>query len=173
MAAVRAYIGLGSNLDNPVAQVQCALQRLGGLPKTRVTGYSGLYQSPPLGKNAQPDYINAVAALDTQLAPCALLDALVTIEEMHGRVRDPDLRWGPRTLDLDVLLYGNDVVREARLVVPHPGLAARAFVLYPLYAVAGDIDIPGLGALRDLLAQCPATGLIPLSGGGIQFSIGT
>jgi 2-amino-4-hydroxy-6-hydroxymethyldihydropteridine diphosphokinase len=106
-----------------------------------------------MGPSEQPDYINAVAAIDTELSPHALLDALQDIEQAHGRVRKGE-RWGPRTLDLDVLLYGEQVIDDQRLIIPHPGIAERAFVLYPLYEITGeDFNIPGHGPLQALLTR--------------------
>lgn len=154
---VRAYVGLGSNLESPRTQVERAFAALAGLPRTRLAGRSRLYRSDPLGPPGQPDYVNAVAALDTALEPLALLDALQSIEHAHGRVRT--LRWGPRTLDLDLLLYGTRISRCARLTLPHPRLHERAFVLYPLADLAPGLTVPGSGFLPDLLRQCPYAGL--------------
>lgn len=156
--AVVAWIGLGSNLEAPETQVLRAIEELARLPETRLSRRSGLYRNPPMGPVPQPDFVNAVVALETRLAPFALLDALQAIEQVHGRVRAE--RWGPRTLDLDVLLYGGRVIDEARLRVPHPGLHERAFVLYPLAEIAPDLIIPGRGPLAECLAQCPADGLV-------------
>ena len=148
-ASVRAYVGLGANLDGPVARLIRVFDQLDALPSTRVAARSPLYKSAPLGPPDQPDYINAVAALDTTLAPGELLDSLRALEAMHGRRRDGE-RWGPRTLDLDLLLYG-DLVRTApELTLPHPGLHERAFVLYPLQDVAPELNIPGHGSVRRL-----------------------
>jgi len=156
--AVTVYIGIGSNLQQPIEQVKQALQRLAEIPQTRLITCSPLYRSAPLGPADQPDYINAVAALATELAPLDLLDALQTIEQQQGRVRSGE-RWGPRTLDLDLLLYGEQEIAIDRLIVPHPGLGERNFVLYPLYDIAGeDLQIPGLGLLGELLQACPAEG---------------
>ncbi len=155
---VHVYIGLGSNLADPIAQVRQALTALAGLPATRLLAASPLYRSRPMGPADQPDFINAVAALDTALAPLDLLDALQDIEQAQGRVRDA-VRWGPRTLDLDLLLYAEQCLELPRLRVPHPGLPARNFVLYPLHDIAPELMIPGHGALRQLLAQCPREGL--------------
>lgn len=149
-----AYIGVGSNLDGPVNHVRKAVNELERIPGIRRVASSGLYASPPMGPPDQPDYINAVAQLRTTLPPLALLDALQAIEQHHRRTRDGQ-RWGPRTLDLDVLLYGDRSMDDDRLTVPHPGLHERAFVIYPLLEVAGDIDIPGRGMLRALAARCP------------------
>lgn len=158
MARTRAYVALGSNLDDPRRQVVTALEELDELPDTRRVNRSPLYRSAPMGPSDQPDYINAVAALDTDLEPEALLDALQGIEARHGRVRGAE-RWGPRTLDLDLILYGAATLRTERLVVPHPGLHERGFVLYPLHDIAPDLEVPGMGRLEALLAACPAQGL--------------
>lgn len=158
---VRAYIGLGSNLDDPVRQLHRALASLAQLPHSRLAGCSRFYRSAPLGPQDQPDYVNAVAALDTSLPAEALLDALQTIETAQGRVRLR--RWGPRTLDLDLLLYGNEVLATSRLSVPHPGLSERNFVLYPLYELAPDLRLPDGRALAELLVRCDAAGLEPLA----------
>ncbi|MGD8514477.1 MAG: 2-amino-4-hydroxy-6-hydroxymethyldihydropteridine diphosphokinase [Granulosicoccaceae bacterium] len=146
---VVCYIGLGSNLDQPVQQLQQAFDELAALPATRLQAQSSLYRSAPLGPAGQPDYINAVAELHTELSAHALLDALQAIEQTHQRVRTQ--RWGPRTLDLDILLYGDAQIDDARLQVPHPAIAGRAFVLYPLAEIAPQLHIPGLGAITDLL----------------------
>lgn len=119
---------------------------------------SSLYRSAPLGPANQPDYVNAVMAVETALAPLALLDALQALETAFGRVRHGE-RWGPRTLDLDILLYGSEILATDRLTVPHPGLAEREFVLYPLQEIAPDLNIPGLGPLADLVRRCPRRGL--------------
>lgn len=163
MAAVRAYIGLGSNLDNPAEQLRRALTALVRLPQTRLAGCSRFYRSAPLGPQDQPDYVNAVAALDTELAPEALLDALQAIEAAQGRVRLR--RWGPRTLDLDLLLYGDDILATPRLTVPHPGLAERNFVLHPLAELAPDLVLPDGRRLAALLTQSDHAGLAPLGDG--------
>lgn len=154
---VAAYIGLGSNLDDPPAQLRRAFDELAAIPATRLAAHSPLYRSDPVGPPGQPDYLNAVARLDTELDADALLDALQAIEQAHHRQRT--VHWGPRTLDLDLLLYGDAVIADARLTVPHPHLAERAFVLYPLADIAPDLDLPGLGPLAGLLAACPPNGL--------------
>ena len=156
------YIGLGSNLQQPIAQVQQALQALAALPTTQLLGHSRLYRSTPMGPAGQPDYINAVAALETSLSALDLLLALHAIERAQGRIRDGQ-RWGPRTLDLDILLYGDECINLAQLIVPHPGLHERNFVLYPLHEIAPGLVIPGRGALSDLVARCPASGLEPIA----------
>lgn len=158
-AMVRAYVGLGSNLDDPQAQIRQALHELDGLARVRLARVSSLYRSAPMGPAGQPDYLNAVAALDTSLDADELLLLLQGIEEFHHRVRNGE-RWGPRTLDLDLLLYGDQCIDSAHLRVPHYGLAERNFVLYPLAEIAPpDLVVPGQGSLAELLARCPDTGL--------------
>ncbi len=154
----RVYLGLGSNLAEPVQQLEEALAALAALPATTLAAVSSFYASDPLGPPDQPRYVNAVAALDTELPPLALLDALQTIENDQGRVRER--RWGPRTLDLDILLYGDRLIDDPRLRVPHYHMHARAFVLYPLAEIApADLTLPDGRALAELLAACPFAGL--------------
>jgi 2-amino-4-hydroxy-6-hydroxymethyldihydropteridine diphosphokinase len=151
---VDAFIGLGSNLDNPVQQILSAQQAIARLPGVEEIACSPLYGSSPVGPQQQPDYINAVMAVRTGLTAQELLAELQQIENAHGRVRT--LRWGARTLDLDVLLYGQQIINDSNLVVPHVEIANRAFVLYPLAdIVSPDFYIPGHGKLSDLLAGCP------------------
>lgn len=164
-----AYIGLGSNLDEPALQVWRAFAALDGLPRTRLAARSSLYLSRPLGHRDQPDYVNAVAAVETRLGATDLLTALQAVEAEQGRVRG-SVRWAPRTLDLDLLLYGAAQLDEPRLVVPHPGLAHRDFVLYPLYELDPELEIPGRGALRDCLRQCPLRGLRRMEDMGESFA---
>lgn len=154
----RVYIGLGSNLAEPVSQLRGALTALGDLPHTRLAAVSSLYASDPLGPPDQPRYVNAVAALETKLSPLELLDALQAIELAQGRVRK-DERWGPRTLDLDILLFGQRQIDEPRLQVPHYHMHARAFVLYPLAEIASDLQLPDGRPLQSLLDACPFEGL--------------
>lgn len=156
------YIGLGSNLDNPRRQVETALAELDRLPDSRLVTQSLLYRSDPVGP-PQPDYINAVARLDTDLAPLALLDALQALEREHQRVRAE--HWGPRTLDLDLLLYGDQCIDQPRLSVPHPQMARRAFVLYPLMDIAPELALPSGTPVASLLSQCPREGLNRLATG--------
>lgn len=136
----RVYVALGSNLAEPREQIQAALDAFERLPETRLVAVSPLYISDPLGPADQPRFVNGVAALDTNLAPLDLLDALQAIELEQGRVRD--LRWGPRTLDLDILLFGEQLLDLPRLKVPHYHMQARAFVLYPLADLAPDLRLP-------------------------------
>lgn len=154
----RVYIGLGSNLDTPRQQLHSALEALARLPQSRLAGQSSLYASDPLGPADQPRYVNAVAALDTELQPWQLLDALQRIEQEQGRVRKAE-RWGPRTLDLDILLFGERRIDDERLTVPHYHMHARPFVLYPLAELAPELVLPDGRALRELLTACPFTGL--------------
>ncbi|MEM7292019.1 MAG: 2-amino-4-hydroxy-6-hydroxymethyldihydropteridine diphosphokinase [Pseudomonadota bacterium] len=156
--SVLAYVALGSNLDNPRQQVEQAIQALGQLPATRLQAASPLYRSAPIGQPGQADYINAVAALYTELEAESLLDALQATEHVQGRVRD-GTRWGSRTLDLDILLYGDAQIDTARLTVPHPELTNRPFVMEPLYALDPDLEIPGCGALSHLRTQVDCTDL--------------
>lgn len=158
----RAYIGLGSNLQTPEQQLRDALQALSQLPQSTLHGVSSLYSSDPLGPPDQPRYVNAVAALDTSLSPLELLDALQKIELEQGRVRKAE-RWGPRTLDLDILLFGQQTIDVPRLQVPHYHMHARPFVLYPLHELAGNLQLPDGRPLQALLDACPACGLQPLS----------
>lgn len=156
--ALRAYIGLGSNLDDPVAQLRRALRALATLPMTQLHAHSSLYRSAPLGGLDQPEYINAVAALDTRLTAADLLENLFAIERAQGRVRG-GAHWQSRTLDLDLLLYGDQHIDDATLTVPHPAFSERAFVLYPLQEIAPVLNIPGMGDLGTLIARCPKTSL--------------
>jgi len=151
-AASTAYIGIGSNLEQPVHQVLQARDALARLPNTRLLGLSPLYRNPALGPGQQPDYVNAVAAMETRLSAHALLHALQGIEANQGRVRG-SIQWAPRTLDLDLLLYGDREIGDECLTVPHPRLAQRAFVLRPLLDIAPNLVVPGLGPVRMLLSN--------------------
>lgn len=156
---IAAYIGLGSNLRQPRQQLETAFQALEQLPRSRVQNASSLYRSAAIGPGDQPDYLNAVVHLQTELEPLPLLRALQQIERAQGRVRT--LRWGPRTLDLDILLYGDREIATPRLRVPHPALAERNFVLYPLAEIAGqNLLLPDGSRLGTLLDLCPGTGLV-------------
>lgn len=151
---IEVYIGIGSNLDDPLYHVKQAISELRQLAQCEYIATSALYRSAPMGPPGQPDYINAVSLLQTDLTPLDLLDQLQAIEHAHGRMRDGQ-RWGPRTLDLDILLYGEKIINEARLRVPHPGLHERSFVLYPLQDINPALVIPGDGPLARLIDQCP------------------
>ncbi|WP_213940700.1 2-amino-4-hydroxy-6-hydroxymethyldihydropteridine diphosphokinase [Pseudomonas sp. dw_612] len=153
----RVYIGMGSNLADPAEQLRSAVEALSRLPQTELVGVSAFYQSDSL-LPGQPRYTNAVAALDSRLAPLDLLDALQAIENGQGRERLE--RWGPRTLDLDIVLFGDRLIDEPRLKVPHYHMQERAFVLYPLAELApADLRLADGRALTDLLAACPFVGL--------------
>ncbi len=145
-----SYIGIGSNLDEPIVQVRSAMDSLGTIPSSRLERCSSLYRNPPMGPPDQPDYVNAVVRLRTGLDPHTLLKELQAIERSQGRVRDGQ-RWGPRIIDLDLLIYGDEIIDEPGLRVPHPGLAERAFVLIPLSEIDPQIVIPDLGSIDELL----------------------
>jgi 2-amino-4-hydroxy-6-hydroxymethyldihydropteridine diphosphokinase len=153
-----AWIGVGSNLEDPRAQVLAAIARLGQLPRTRLMLASRLYRSRPFGPVAQPDFVNAVAAILTQLEPPALLAELHAIESSMGRPKRHE-RWGPRIIDLDLLGFGSERRSNAALTLPHPGIVERNFVLYPLSEIAPDLDLPGLGRVADLAAAVTAEGI--------------
>ena len=142
------YIGLGSNLDGPANQISTAFEELSGLPDTKLLAKSSMYRSPPLGPADQPDFINAVVKLETTLPANIILERLQEIEQQHGRQRDA--HWGPRTLDLDMLLYGNIKISEQTLTIPHPEMGSRHFVLYPLMEIDEDVEVPGHGKVREL-----------------------
>ena len=158
MSAATAYVGLGSNLGGPAgdarAQVLSAIEELASLPRTRLAARSGLYRSAPVGYRAQPEFVNAVVRLETGLAPVELLEELLALERRHGRERS--FRDAPRTLDLDLLLYGGVAISSGRLTLPHPRMHQRAFVLAPLVEIAPDAVIPARGAAADLLRACSA-----------------
>lgn len=153
---MRAYVALGSNQGDPQGQVRAALDALDALHDTRLLRHSALYRTPPWGVADQPDFINAVAELDTRLAPMALMQALLDIEQRAGRTR-AGRRWGPRTLDLDLLLYDDRMLDEPDLTVPHPRMAERAFVLLPLAELDPQLHIPGQGRVDALLGRVDAS----------------
>ena len=157
-----AAVGLGANLGDAAGTLRDAIDALSCLPETRLVRASRLYRTPAWGVTAQPDFINAVAVLDTELSARGLLDALLDIERACGRVRVDGERWGPRTLDLDVLLYGNAIIDEPGLRVPHPHLHERAFALLPLVEAWPDAVIPGVGPARESAAAMAADGIEPL-----------
>ena len=156
------FIGLGSNLDDPLSQLNKAIEQLKQLKTLTFIKASSFYSSPPMGPQDQPDYINAVVEVKTNLTAEQLLDELQKIENDQGRIRTQ--HWGARTLDLDILLFGNEVINSERLIVPHCGISERNFVLYPLSDLLdSNFKIPGLGVINDLLAACPMTGLTQLT----------
>jgi 2-amino-4-hydroxy-6-hydroxymethyldihydropteridine diphosphokinase len=155
---IPAYVALGSNLDDPGQQVERAFDALAGLPRSRLVLRSACYRSRPFGPVAQPDFVNAVAGLLTQLEAATLLQELKSLESTLGRAA-PVVRWGPRRIDLDLLVHGATRRQEPQLHVPHPGIAERAFVLAPLCDVSPDLLVPGVGRVRDLLARLDAGGL--------------
>jgi len=155
---ITAYIGLGSNLANPAEQIKSARTAITQTPGVRERAFSSLYHSPPMGPQDQPDYVNAVMSVATDLLPIDLLRQLQRIENDHGRVRKGE-RWGARTLDLDLLIYDEQLIDLPDLTVPHPGLTERAFVLYPLFEIAPQLVVPGKGNIADLLARCPINDL--------------
>ncbi|MBD9367689.1 2-amino-4-hydroxy-6-hydroxymethyldihydropteridine diphosphokinase [Xanthomonas sp. XNM01] len=160
--AVRACVGLGANLGDAADSVRAAAAALDALPRTRLLALSRLYRTPAWGREDQPDFINAAACVETTLAPSALLQALLEIELAFGRQRDPGDRWGPRTLDLDLLLYGDQVLDLPGLEVPHPRLHERAFALVPLAEIAADAVVPGHGTVHDVLGRIETGAIVPL-----------
>ncbi|MFA0084175.1 2-amino-4-hydroxy-6-hydroxymethyldihydropteridine diphosphokinase [Vibrio sp. E150_011] len=155
---ITCYIAIGSNLSDPVTQANDAIEALKALPNSQLISCSSLYSSTPMGPANQPDYINAVAKIHTQLTPLELLDCTQRIELEQGRVRK-DERWGPRTLDLDLLLYGNEVIDSERLIVPHYGMKEREFVLYPLAEIEPNLQLPDGTELARLLTIVDRNGL--------------
>ncbi|WP_336653742.1 2-amino-4-hydroxy-6-hydroxymethyldihydropteridine diphosphokinase [Leclercia adecarboxylata] len=150
-----AYIAIGSNMASPLEQVNAAVQALGDIPQTRVVALSSFYRTPPLGPQDQPDYLNAAIALETVLSAEALLDNTQRIELQQGRVRKEE-RWGPRTLDLDIMLFGDAQIHTERLTVPHYDMKRRGFMLWPLFEIAPDLTFPDGEHLSALLAQLNA-----------------
>ncbi|MDY0921513.1 MULTISPECIES: 2-amino-4-hydroxy-6-hydroxymethyldihydropteridine diphosphokinase [unclassified Leclercia] len=150
-----AYIAIGSNLASPLEQVNAAVQALGDIPQSRVVALSSFYRTPPLGPQDQPDYLNAAIALKTALSAESLLDNTQRIELQQGRVRKEE-RWGPRTLDLDIMLFGDAVINTERLTVPHYDMKRRGFMLWPLFEIAPDLLFPDGESLSALLAQLNA-----------------
>jgi 2-amino-4-hydroxy-6-hydroxymethyldihydropteridine diphosphokinase len=155
---VPAYVALGSNLDEPRGQVERAMAALAGVPDSRLVLRSSLYRSQPFGPVEQPDFVNAAAGMLTRLGPAELLSQLQGIETELGRER-PAVRWGPRRIDLDLLVHGAARMSEPGLEVPHPGIPERAFVLVPLAEFAPDLEVPGQGRVRDLLDRIAPAGL--------------
>lgn len=157
---ITAYIGIGSNLDNPRQHAQAAITALSALPLTTLITCSPWFGSTAMGPGEQPDYVNGVAALATALSPHELLWALQAIEQQHGRRRDQ--RWAARTLDLDILLYGDCCMNGPDLAIPHPRMLERPFVLHPLLAIAPELALPDGSLLRDHAARAGCEGLWPL-----------
>ena len=161
---VVACIGLGANLGDAPATLRAAIQTLAGLPGTQLLASSRLYRSPAWGNEAQPDFVNAAVALQTELPAPQLLEQLLAIEQQFGRVREPGQHWGPRLLDLDLLLYAEQVIDLPQLKVPHPFLHQRGFALLPLADVAPQALIPGHGTVRDVLVGINTSGIDPIGG---------
>ena len=157
----RVFIALGANLNQPLAQIKAAQAALTKLAHPNQIVHSPLYQSQPMGPADQPCFINGVSMFDTELSPLALLDALQAIEQQQGRVRKVE-RWGPRTLDLDMLLYGDSIYEDERLTLPHYDMKQRAFVLYPLADLAPDLVLPCGTPLAQLLLSCQADDITQL-----------
>jgi len=156
---ISACIGIGSNLDDPIAQVRQALLALKTIDETQLIAASSLYRNPPMGPIDQPDYVNAVATLFTRLSPRDLLARLQNLERVQGRERNNHDRWGPRRLDLDILTYGDRTINEPALQIPHPGISERNFVLFPLLEIAPQLHIPGLGLVGNLVMEVDASSL--------------
>ncbi|MBM7037846.1 2-amino-4-hydroxy-6-hydroxymethyldihydropteridine diphosphokinase [Vibrio ulleungensis] len=152
------YIAIGSNLGDSIATAKLAIEALRALPHSQFIGCSSLYSSSPMGPQEQPDYVNAVAKIDTQLLPLELLDLTQKIELEQGRVRK-DERWGPRTLDLDLLLFGDQVINTERLTIPHYGMKTREFVLYPLMEIEPQLQLPDGTAIASLITHIDKNGL--------------
>jgi 2-amino-4-hydroxy-6-hydroxymethyldihydropteridine diphosphokinase len=155
------YIGLGSNLESnaqsPLQHITTAIQSLGDIQSTHVVGRSSLYKSKPVGPQDQDDYINAVVQIETELEALELLNNLQAIENEHGRERNE--RWGPRTLDLDILMFGDEIIQNDRIAVPHVEMSNRSFVLVPLAEIDSECVIPGKGSVRELLTNLDQSGL--------------
>ena len=154
----RVFIAVGSNLSEPVRQAEVAINALRLLPKSQFVKASSLYSSKPMGPQEQPDYINAVVEIETLLSPIELLDCTQQIENAQGRTRKTE-RWGSRTLDLDILLYGDEIIESDRLTIPHYGMKVREFVLYPLSELAPKLQLPDGTVLNELVMQVPLNGL--------------
>jgi 2-amino-4-hydroxy-6-hydroxymethyldihydropteridine diphosphokinase len=149
----RVFIGLGGNTGDVETTLMEALFALDEIPQTTLRRQSSTYRTPAWGNTEQADFLNCVAELQTRLSPSVLLEKCLEIEMRFGRVRQQDQRWQPRTLDLDILLFGDETIREANLHVPHPHMHERAFVLVPLAELVNDLEIPGQGSLKDCLAK--------------------
>ena len=163
MKTEEVFIGLGSNIGDSVTIIEQSLSALDNVTQCSLRGRSSLYRSVALGDIAQDDYINAVAQIDTGLEPMALLLELQAIEQAYYRQRDQERRWAPRTLDLDIILFGNRNIADSHLTVPHPELAGRRFVLEPMFEIDGDRFIPGHGSLSYLIDHAPAIAMQKLA----------
>ncbi|MBP6533456.1 MAG: 2-amino-4-hydroxy-6-hydroxymethyldihydropteridine diphosphokinase [Arenimonas sp.] len=149
----RVFIGLGGNLGDVPSTLKQAIACISAVPGVAYVAHSGFYRTPPWGGVEQPDYINAVLELDAELEPQELLDRLLDVERQYGRKRAEEQHWGPRTLDCDILLFGDHVLHGGSLTIPHPRMAERAFVLVPLAELDGDLTVPGQGSVRSLLER--------------------
>ena len=158
----QVYLGLGANLAQPAQRLALVCEQLRELPETRVVAVSSFYESDPLGPPDQPRYVNAVCELATELTPLALLDHTQALELQHKRDRSGQ-RWGARTLDIDILLYAQEIICSERLTVPHPGITQRSFVLLPLLEIQPEADAPGLGPLADYLVDIDLLGIVKLA----------
>lgn len=158
---IKVYVGLGSNLDDPQSQLKKAIIAMEMVPSTSVAKTSSFYRSKPVGPQDQPDYVNAVVELDTELSASVLLDYLQAIENDQGRERK--VKWGARTLDLDILLFGDEIINDDRLQIPHVEMQNRGFVLLPLNEIFPDCIIPGVGSVSSLLQQDKADDLVKLN----------
>jgi len=152
-----AYIGLGSNMESPRQHITTAIQSLGEIQSTRIINVSSLYKSKPMGPQNQGDYINAVVQIETEMEPTELLNCLQAIENDHGRVRAE--HWGPRTIDLDILMFGNEIIQNDRLTVPHPEITNRSFVIVPLAEIDPACVVPEKGLVSDLILRIDQDGL--------------
>lgn len=162
----QVFIGLGSNLDDPRQQLNTAVQALAGLPETRLLRTSHFYASKPQGPQDQPDFMNAVCLLETALSPQALLEALQTIERQQGRIKQR--HWGERSIDLDILLYGDHIIQSEHLCVPHQEMAHRDFVLLPLAEISAGRVIPGYGTVEALIARLDQCFVVPWDAASIS-----
>jgi len=152
-----AFVGMGSNLEDPISQIKRGIEAMRGLPETELIAASSLYRTPPWGKQDQPDFINAVVKLKTKQTALHLMSLLFGIENAHHRTREE--KWGPRTLDCDLILYGQHVIETPELTVPHPRMKTRGFVLLPLAEIAPNMQLPTGEYITDLLAHCDCIGI--------------
>ena len=159
---ITAYIGLGSNLSKPIKQIEKAIEKIGIIPKSRLLSVSSVYLSRPMGPQDQNDYINAVLALETALSAIELLNALQSIENNAGRVRKEN-RWGARILDLDIILFGNEIINTDRLTIPHYGMSEREFVLLPLAEIAPELILPNGENIKELSQNIALNSMVKLS----------